>query len=83
MKFSNEHYSMLKNSIANELKAQNVTKSQVDDNYKELSEKRKLWDVYHASMSGVYARSIILPIMNEYQDSHIETAIKKAWSEIN
>lgn len=76
MKFSNEHYEGLKAAIASKEIDLLETKKQYDS--KGLSEARMLWDLFW--FCG-YSKNDSFRAAH-YKDSHIETAIRKAVSEL-
>lgn len=81
MKFQSEHYQSLKTAISTFLQSENMNVEQVKAKYVDrgLSFTRCLWDVYHHSKWALNNREA----NDMYYDSHIETAIKKVFSELN
>lgn len=80
MKFKEEHYKALKESVKELLASINKTIPQIRENYENTgkAETRLLWDVYWASRwAQKYSAQSY-----QYSDSHIETAIKKIVKEL-
>lgn len=82
MKVSADHYSILKGHAVQMMKDNNVTKNDWDQHYSGFTEQRKVWDLYWAVTNDVIGRECIRPLFYEYNDSHIETALKKLYSEL-
>jgi hypothetical protein len=84
MKVSNEHLSILKRWTQKAMTDNNVTIKQWENVYSDKTEQRKLWDLYWLTMdSSVIAANIIRPIFDQYMDSHIETALRHIYKELN
>lgn len=82
MKVTAEHYNLLKGYLKQAIAANNLTINQINETYSDKSQTRKVWDIYWVLMAQPYGKMIIRPIMDQYNDSHIDTALRKAWKEI-
>ena len=84
MKFTNEHYSILKNRVA-DLGIDKLKTAQNEYKQKGLSETRFLFDVFYASKTKIgdgVGMSSNCGIEGDYNDNHIETAMKKVIKEL-
>lgn len=81
MKFSNEHYSSLKNCVNNFLSEKQSTLTDIKkDLYADKSETRFLWDIFWAS---AWNRKHSQQYYDgNYADAHIQTAMKNIVAEI-
>lgn len=82
MKFSNEHYAFLSAKVADVVN--NNKKSYLEEVYAELSKRRFRWDLFWASNvkigNGV---GIDGDINGDYNDEHIDTALRAIVKEFN
>ena len=94
MKFTNEHYQLLKEQIENgidHIVTNNSLNSRGDffkvweENYSKYTEQRKIWDVYWACGGNAWKNIAFNgnPYGGDYNDSHITTAIKKIYKELS
>ncbi len=84
MKVSKDHYEILKSWTVKAMADKGINKNAWELLYKENTKQRKVWDLYWFTMSSnVMASQIIRPLFDDYNDSHIETALNKLYSELN
>lgn len=79
MKFTNEHYNILRNRVAG-IGIDKLKKAQTEYEGKGLSEARFLFDVFYASKTKIgdgIGLSSNCGIEGDYDDSHIKTAMTK------
>jgi hypothetical protein len=84
MKFTTEHYNILKNRVA-DLGIDKLKKAKTEYKEKGLSETRFLFDVFYASKTVIgdgIGLSSNCGIEGDYDDSHIKTAMKKVIKEL-
>lgn len=93
MKVTNEHYTLIKDQLSNGIdkviEQKKVTDrkdffTQWETHFKGNTETRKLWDLYWAT-GGNNWKEIAFngnPYGGDYNDSHIGTALKKAYKEL-
>jgi hypothetical protein len=84
MKFTTEHYNILKNRVA-DLGIDKLKQAKAEYKEKGLSETRFLFDVFYASKTKIgdgIGLSSNCGIEGDYNDNHIETAMKKVISEL-
>lgn len=84
MKFTNEHYNILKNRVA-VIGIAKLKKAKTEYKEKGLSDTRFLFDVFYASKTKIgdgIGLSSNCGIEGDYNDGHIETAMKKIIKEL-
>ena len=94
MKVTKEHYTMIKEQFTTAIDKV-IAQGKLSDRkeffkvneeiYADYTEQRKVWDMYWASGGAEWIRKAYNgdPYASPYNDSHLETAFKKAYKEIH
>lgn len=82
MKVSANHFETLKCWAVQQMKDDNISKEDWETLYEGITEQTKLWDFYWFATKSAIASRTVRPLFYQYDDSHIETAIRKVYREI-
>ena len=82
MKISQDHFETLKLWAIQQMKDDSITKEDWETLYNGFTEQRKLWDFYWFATKSAIASHTVRPLFYQYNDSHIESAIRKIYKEI-